>query len=418
MISFVTLFLGLVLGTKPVEVAAGPSVASVELLLDGRVAASLAGPPWRADVDFGSSLAPHFLVAVARGADGREVARVLQRLNVHHPMAEASLVLLPGTGGTGRTARLTWTSAGHEPPHRVRVTMDGQVLQAPNPAAIELPPFRPEDAHFLRAELDFPDVYGATAELVFGGRRSDSAEAELTAVPATFRGEPPKPEQMDGWFLAGGRDARVVAVDTSPGDIVVVRDETAVGALARLPVYLTRDHSLAKGQRLWFAWPVTRHPGHVAPGYEVFLRSPDLSYERSLSTIFDSAETPDPAAPPRFADAVAMAAISAAAANNPRAVVLVLGQTPDASALTPETVRGFLASLNVPLFVWTLPGADAARARRWGAPVAFTRRGDFVGAARALTKAVAAQKVVWLEGAHLPQAIRVGPKARGVTIAR
>ena len=72
----------------------------------------------------------------------------------------------------------------------------------------------------------------------------------------------------------------------------------------------------------------------------------------------------------------------------------------------------------MPLFAWTVPGADSERSRRWGSPVEVRTRGDFESAARALTGAVAAQRVVWLEGAHLPQSVRLGPKARGVAIAR
>lgn len=415
MICFVTLFLGLVLGMKPVEVAPGAGVASVEILLDGATVSELTAPPWRIDVDFGTVLQPHILAAVARDASGLEIARAVQRLNVHHPMSEASLILLPGTG---RKARLTWTSAGREMPHRVRVTMDGQVLPVQDPSEIALPPYRPADAHLLHADLDFPNSLGASAEMVFGGQRSDSAEAELTAVPATFEGRPPKPAAMTGWFLSNDAPARVVAVDESPGDIVLVRDEAALDELARLPAFWSRDHKLARGQRFWIVWPLTRNQDGVAPGYEVFMCSPDLSHQRSLTAILASAESPDPVAPPRLADAVAMAGISASARNNPRAVVLLLGPTRDASTLTPEAVREFLASLNVPLFVWAVPGADPGRSRRWGSPIELRKRSDFVSAASALTKAVAAQKIVWLDGVHLPQSIRLGPKARMVTIAR
>jgi hypothetical protein len=223
---------------------------------------------------------------------------------------------------------------------------------------------------------------------------------------------------MAGWFLADGVPARVVAVDESPGDIVLVRDEAALSGLAQLRTNWSGDHKLPRGQRFWISWPVTRHPEHVAPGYEVFLRSRDLSGERSLSTILNEAESPDPYAHPRLADAVAMAGLSASARNNPRAVVLFLGPTRDVSKLGPETVRGFLASLNVPLFVWSVPGVDAEGARRWNAPPPFETRGDFASAARTLTRAVGAQKIVWLEGAHLPNSIRLGPNARNVAIAR
>ena len=418
MITFVTIFLGLVLGTKPVEVTPGAGVASVEFLLDGKTVASLAAPPWRASVDFGSTLEPHSLRAVARDADGREIGQAIQRVNVFHPMAEASLVMLPGTGGTGRTARLTWMSAGREKPHRVLVTMDGQDLPAQDPSAIALPPYRPADAHLLRAELEFPDSDGATAEMLFGGRQNDVVQTELTGVPVRFTGRPPKAAAMAGWFLADGLPANVVAVDESPGDIVLVRDEAALSGLAQLPTYWSADYKLARGQRLWLAWPVTRPKEHVAPGYEVFLRTPDLSRERSFSAILDRAESPDRYAKPRLADAVAMAGISASSRNNPRAVVLFLGSSRDVSALPPETVREFLASLNVPLFIWTVPGVDPENARRWNAPPPFRSRGDFVSAVRAVTRAVAAQRIVWLEGTHLPNSVRLGPKAREAVIAR
>lgn len=427
MISFVTLFLGLVLGTKPVEVAPGAGVASVEIRLDGQPVALLEGPPWRTDVDFGTSLRPHILAAVAHDAAGHERERAIQRLNVYHPMVEASLVLLPGTGGTGRIAKLTWTSAARERPDRVRVMMDGQLLPAPDPSAIALPPYRTADAHLLRAELDFPGSLGTSAEMVFGGQRSDAAQAELTAVPATFERPPPKPAEMAGWFLSNGAPTRVAAVDEGPGDIVLVPDEAALEVLARLPRRLSRDQEflgltalddLERGQRLWLCWPVTRKPDRVAPGYEVFLRSAELSSQRSLSLILNSAESPDPLAHPRFADAVAMAGIWASAGNNPRAVVLFLGSTEDASTLAPETVRDFLAALNVPLLVWTVPGADPGRSRRWGPAAVLRTRGEFVLAARALIRTVAAQKVVWLDGLHLPQTIRLGPKARKVALAR
>ena len=78
----VSLFLGLVSGPQVVEVAVAERVATVELRLDGRAVGRLAGPPWRAEVDFGDALATHRLEAVARsrtGTGGRTRAAASRR---------------------------------------------------------------------------------------------------------------------------------------------------------------------------------------------------------------------------------------------------------------------------------------------------------------------------------------------------
>lgn len=59
MIAFASLFLGLILGPRPMEVVVGDEVAAVELLLDGRSLGMLREPPWRFETDFGNELAPN-----------------------------------------------------------------------------------------------------------------------------------------------------------------------------------------------------------------------------------------------------------------------------------------------------------------------------------------------------------------------
>ncbi|MCB1033317.1 MAG: hypothetical protein KDD47_05730, partial [Acidobacteria bacterium] len=63
MIAFVTLFLSLVAGPQEIEVAVGPEVARVELLLDGRNISTLTAAPWKLRHDFGLELAPRELLA-------------------------------------------------------------------------------------------------------------------------------------------------------------------------------------------------------------------------------------------------------------------------------------------------------------------------------------------------------------------
>src|SRR5260370_11453968 len=57
-IVFISLYLGLIAGRQPVELQAGPSVKSVRVLVDGREAAVLQSPPWRAIVDLGPAFQP------------------------------------------------------------------------------------------------------------------------------------------------------------------------------------------------------------------------------------------------------------------------------------------------------------------------------------------------------------------------
>ncbi len=65
MIEFVSLFLGLLIGPRPVELAVDNTVAAIELSLDGRQVARLDGPPWSTTVDLGPELLPHRLEAHA-----------------------------------------------------------------------------------------------------------------------------------------------------------------------------------------------------------------------------------------------------------------------------------------------------------------------------------------------------------------
>src|SRR5262245_7368528 len=106
MIAFATLFLGLVLGPQRIELAMEGAPAAVQLVLDGREVASLSKPPWMAEIDLGSSLAPHVLDAVARDAQGAVVGSARQWINLPRGAAEAALVLEGQAGAMPRRARL------------------------------------------------------------------------------------------------------------------------------------------------------------------------------------------------------------------------------------------------------------------------------------------------------------------------
>ena len=91
MITFASLFLGLVLGNHPVNLLVDGPVAAVELHLDGREIARLEHEPWRVLADFGQELAPHKLEAIAFVAEGHELHRTHQWINMARPPAEVRL---------------------------------------------------------------------------------------------------------------------------------------------------------------------------------------------------------------------------------------------------------------------------------------------------------------------------------------
>src|SRR5215208_314117 len=95
-IAFLTLFLGLLTGSHPVELSVSGPVAAVELRLNGAPIGTVSGPPWVQRVDLGAGLLPHELVARALDADGNELARARQWVNLPRPAAEVSIAVEGG----------------------------------------------------------------------------------------------------------------------------------------------------------------------------------------------------------------------------------------------------------------------------------------------------------------------------------
>src|SRR6185436_445235 len=225
-IAFLTLFLGLTLGPQPIGLTVTGPVAAVELLLDGAPAGRIAGSPWKGQIDFGTSLVPHELVARALDSQGDEVARVEQWLNLPRSPAEVDILLENGAEARPAAARLTWQSLTGEKPSAIGVTFDGKPLIMDTDGRIRLPAWDPETAHVLTAELRFSGVLTARRDVVFGGRWGEQISMELTAVPVRLLPgkKLPSPARMQGWFQAGGRPLTVAAVEEGPAQLLVVRD--------------------------------------------------------------------------------------------------------------------------------------------------------------------------------------------------
>ncbi len=431
MIAFASLFLGLVVGVQPVQLLVSDEVASAELLLDGRRVAVMAGAPWSADCDFGAALLPHELVAVARDAEGRELASVRQWINLPKRSAEAAVALEGGEAGRGVVARLVWDSVVGAEPLEVRARLDGKRLKVDDPRAIALPAHDPERLHFLQVELDFAGNVSTVAETVFGGSYADEVSTRLTALPlALARGAKLPPlEKLRGRVSKDGAPLEVVAAEEGPAEIVIVRDESArqdLTGLGRTDRRALRDRArvgrvtrgdedrgslryrmgLQSDLRLRFVWPHSRLERRAGYDLAIFPPSEDFTWKDGgfywlLAYVRAPAGDREPQ---QLADAVAAAGLLAAGRNRRRAVVLVLGAEAESAAqLEPAAVRSFLAALRVPLVVWsTVEGSERAPGP-WGRATEVSNLARLEGAVRDLYRGLERQRIVWLAGFHLPQ---------------
>jgi hypothetical protein len=463
MITFLTLFLGLVHGVHPVEVAAEPPVARVELLLDGEPVGAAAASPFSFDVDFGAEPAPHRLTAIGRDSDGREVDRASLVVNLIPRETGLEITLERDDEGRPRAARLRWQSAEGEAPERIAPWLDGEPLDAewePSGAPERVPlPRLDGDIHLLTVELYFPGGEIARADRVFGGERGREIDTENTAVALEVDGRRRlrDAEQAEGLLRVGGAPAEVLAVEHGAADLVIVRERSA---FRELSVLAPRQHDwhlrgVAFGgrndDRFFLVSPTPRPLDPDNPAEALFTYSPALPGSRGGLIYWLAYEPYDPGRkvlPQDTTQATAVAGMVAADSARPRAVLLALG--PEAGAINPrETarVRRFLERLRVPLVVWYVqresprltveweyepeppgsaedtvepvpppgPARDellAAARQAWGDSVVDV--GTFqalVEATRALRERVSRQRIVWIDGDHLPSEISLAPGA-------
>ncbi len=446
MIEFATLFLGLILGPQQVELLVHDNVAAIEVVLDHQVVGRLNQPPWQLTVDLGEELAPHVLEAVAFGSSGTEIGRVDQWINTSTQQARVSILIDRSTEGQGMQARVAWESMTEHPePESVDIELDGQPLEVVDTRRFDLPRVDLEQTHLLRVELRFSGNLEVGAEAVFGGPYTDRVATELTAIPvlvAGRRGLPPISEMRD-WFSISGEPLEVRAVEKGRTDIIVVRDLatietlrqraaigpiTVAGKVDRLrdnSVIISaggtetpRDALLKEDHDLRFVTPVARQVERERYRYQLFPPSPRISRQDGKLLWLFASVLPRTANPQhqRLADAVAVAGMEAAKPDRRRLVLLIVGPDPvDHSQLSPSDALGFLRHLRVPIAVWT-PVAKSAKVGPWGTTVDISNRQRLIGAYKALSKQLDRQRIVWLDGLHLPQSITLSPEAKGIRL--
>jgi hypothetical protein len=429
-VAFLTFLLGLTVGVQRIELAVDHRVASVELLLDGQRVALIQGEPWVAECDFGRALLPHHLEAVARDADGNELDRALQRVNLPRAAAEATMRLEEGADGyTG--AVLSWRAADESDPEEIQVRFDGEPL-AVDKGRVSLPRHDRKSVHVLTAELIFHDQLRAEVEVAFGGDYGEEVSTELTAVALELDSwkSLPSAAEVESWLRIGGQPARVVAVESGPREVVLVRDDASKVTLRSLgrqtsgtgPRRTQSASRMSAGLDVKDTLRLTGTHPVLAPikggGFTMlFPMSANVNSHTSglgfsLTNLFFRVEAQE--REELVAEAVAVAGLRAVASNRERALILVRSTEappPPAGSLDPANVRGFLSALGVPFFYWTVGPTRDGAADAWGQAKAVRGWGGVHLAVGELIEALRPQFLVWVEGLHKPTDVTLTPGA-------
>jgi len=455
MIAFETLLLGIIFGRVPIRVMVAPPVVRVELRLDGAVIRTLDRPPWATDHDFGTSPLPHELTAVGLDASGREVGRVTRWVNLGRERASVAVLLErdPATRQP-KAAVVSWNVITAEMPQAASATLDGAPLPVVDPRRIGLPATDPAQPHVLSIEVFFSNQLHARADLAFGGDIVETAESELTAIAVALpaEGTPPEGGELGGPFSVDGSPERPVAVDKGRAEVALVMDRRVQDEITRrkLPTGWS-DAGLSTTDKFWgdedrfFAVdtvPETRRDAgsmtrslfpHSAP--RLLSRIDEFQLLFAISGTFHSGTTGEQ----DIATAAAAAGAEAAAGNHRRAVVLLLAEVPAAERAARRAPDGplpsfldhrghtfdvagakaYVAALDVPLVVWSLTGADAGPlTAAWGPAEDVSTKKRLRAATKRLEARLAAQRIVWFAGRHLPQRITIDEARTDLRLAR
>ena len=446
-IVFLTLYLGLTSGLQPFDLQVGRDVRSVRVFVDGRESAVVNAPPWSTLIDLGPALEPREVIAVAYDHDGDEVGRTAQLINLPRPSAEVNIELQKDQDGI--SAALRWENVYGTQPVRSTISVDGKNLHINAQLHARLPPLDTNKPHIINAEVHFADGVVARREMVIaGGAISDSISSELTPIVVTGGRNA---ASLDGCFSARGNPLRARTAETE-AEVAVVREpiggsfvdaldpDRVVRGFRRGPYIWGSGPPLPRpihqlpldpGTTMRYLWPIVRNvepPGHVpsnlfdmsenidsqvmgVPGFLILAANPS-SPNHPFAQVEPDGER-------RFADAVAVAAISSIAAGHRRAVVLVIDCTfeleYDHSSAEPAAVRRYLESIGVPLLVWSVSGPRPELEEAWGEIDDISIPNQLHAAVERLRAMLASQRVVWISSDPLT-ALRADADPRcGVT---
>jgi len=424
-IAFSSLLIGLLVGVHPVAVDIVPSLpaASLVVTLDGLPVARLTRPPWTVEVDFGEALRPHELVAIALDRSGREVGRVSRWVNTPQPPARVEILIERDEKGRPRSARMVATSVRRQAPVRRSLTLDSRKLDIDAAGQATLPKLDLTRVHVLRAVVDYSRDAIARAEIAFGGDVGDASGSVLTAVAVRLTGrKAPDISEIRDAFRGPSGPVVPVAIEKEGATVLLVRHPLHDEAHRRLGT-ANRDFPLRfdGGDEVGYVWPVSLAPEDGSVQSELFeiigpFGEADPGYSWLLTHVRRVGDRSPP--PYRFADAVAIAGLQACSAGRRRAVVLVEGEERrDASQLSPRQVEDYLASLGVPLRVWSLLRNSPTRWKD-GQVEDVSSFPDLSNAVLRLKELLARQRIVWVSGAWAPGGVTLAPGVTAIELVR
>ena len=442
-IAFLTLFFGLITGPVPVELSVQEPVAAVEILLDGQRVGRLDGPPWKTQIDFGRELLPREVVARALDAEGREIGRARALANVPNSLTKVEILLEGAPGAAPKAAQVVWKHLKGTKPRYVSLIFDGLPVKLDKNSRAVLPSHSLKTLHVLTAEIKFSSTEILRKDVAYGGEYGSEVSTELTAVPVRVRGgELPKAEELSGWFTAAGQPLTATAVENGPGELYVIRSPTAQATAKSLflrlladPQKRRRSLSAAETRRIrqamklgdednfLFVFPIPQRFRAAGERSDLFEISPSIpATEGGLPYLVMSSSRRVPGdagqqtSGVRLADAAAVSGLAATAQSRRRAVLLLLTGEPDESAFDSARVRRFLAAIRVPLIVWYLDPPDGRSLAAWGPGEVISDRTSLERAVNNLRAELDSQRIVFVDGSHLPQSIALTPAARQVEL--
>ncbi|HEV7573426.1 MAG TPA: hypothetical protein VGQ21_18160 [Thermoanaerobaculia bacterium] len=395
---FLSLFLGLMSGPHLVELQVAPGVHTVRILLENRPVAVLQQPPWRATIDFGSAIVPSELAAVGYDDRGNEVSRATQLINVPRPVAEFDITLTNDDMGVPVTAQFKWEHLVAAKVTSASLTVDSKAVPLDKMAIARLPRLDMKHPHVIAGELKFEDGFITRREIVAGGELTATEDIEMTPVAVRQTVAVPSATLGD-CFTSGGAPIRIGAVENAPALVILVIDPDPkvapdVSSLKRIETRHRYALDLGSSMRAIFPLAEQRQSTNNSTAM-LFPPSSDVHADEAGLLWFVTRpykKFVDDAAPRQFADAVGVAGLNTITGAHRRAVVLVLSPRDDASAHSPQSVRSYLASIGVPLFVWsTGPRRDA-----WGTIDDISTPSKMQAAVDRLRAELKSQRVAWV----------------------
>lgn len=424
---FLTLFLGLISGPQRVDLQPGPAVKSIRILLDGKQVAALTHAPWNATVDFGPSIAPGDLVAIGYDARGDEVGRASQTVNLPRPFADFVIAVKNDANGAPVSAELRWEHLQGAKPVKSSLKVDNKIVPLDAGLRAKLPRLDPNQPHVLAASVQFEDGFVSRRELVIGGGVGDTADALLTPVAVRQTAGEAQQSNPSGCFTSGGSPVRVSAVEKSEAHVIVVVDPDPRDAVKALNLTMTPSmmlgpsvveerhlFSLPTGIWLQLLWP-------IAERYKTTSNTSAVMFPPS--TFVDAAQGGmlwfltraysghfDKDAPRLFADAAGAAGLDAITGGHRRAVIVVLDHQNDSSSHDAGSIRAYLSTIGVPLYVWSVTG-PRPEPTGWGKVDDISSPAKLKVAVDRLREDLESQRVAWLATDGV-SALRVQPTGR------